>query len=262
MFQTSDIPVFQGSQSPQDSKEWLETLVACTGSFSDSGIFRLITTKLPPGSVARKWYDSLEGSVKKSWEDFEKKFRDRWIDENQRLVDQRAAWAAFTLHTLSEDAIFSGIALRSDDAGGIISSWVEEHIPLGMATTLDDATLIKATHVRLPPFIAAYMQLNHPSSSISFPDYCRSIAQIPSTNLHLEKIRRQISSKDQISKIEKKVEEIAEQLRRLTEATKPGELQALGEIRSQALMMMKMWFMTQIPRFQAVKASHGSLVHP
>ncbi|KAG8911685.1 hypothetical protein FRC02_006467, partial [Tulasnella sp. 418] len=153
MLQPSDIPLFHGDESAQESKQWMETLVASTGSFSDAGIFRLLTTKFPLDSSAREWYDNLDEILKEKWTTFELQFRSRWIAEAQRRADENARWDAFKGHSLDTDVIFGkGVIHQS-----AIKDWVQEHLTRGKATKRDDSVLIETTQHLLPPFIIAYL---------------------------------------------------------------------------------------------------------
>ncbi|KAG8943972.1 hypothetical protein FRC03_002221 [Tulasnella sp. 419] len=204
MLQPSDIPLFQGDESAQESKQWMETLVASTGSFSDAGIFRLLTTKFPLDSPSREWYDNLDETLKEKWGTFELQFRSRWIAEAQRRADEKARWDTFVGHSLDSDVIFGkGVIHQS-----AIKDWAQEHLTRGKATKRYDSVLIETTQHLLPPFIIAYLSVNFDSRDNTFEDYCARISEVPSNVVEMEGIRAQISLGDKVSSMERKMEEI------------------------------------------------------
>ncbi|KAG8914649.1 hypothetical protein FRC02_004892 [Tulasnella sp. 418] len=153
MSQPNDIPQFTGKESPEEAEKWLSLLISSTGSFTESGIFRLIRNKFSVGSISRKWFNGLDATVIASWNDFELEFHNQWIASN----DQQE-WEAFTHHFLSEDLIFEGNT-TIEVADERIHMWADSHQKLGDCTGREDRLLIDTTRQLLPPFIQAYLQV-------------------------------------------------------------------------------------------------------
>ncbi|KAG8923771.1 hypothetical protein FRC02_010920 [Tulasnella sp. 418] len=208
--QSNNIPRFEGTESSQEAKRWLEAFIAATGSCSESGIFRLLKTKLPPGSPARKWYDELNGTFKRNWDDFEQQFGSQWIAEARRRAEEAAAWDVFVHHRLTSDAIFS----KKKPHLTVIAEWNKEHYRLGKATNRDDSSIIAETRRLLPSFIVAYLQVHIKIHNPSFIQYCNHIHDIPSSILDMEGIRVQLASrsKDNASTIEGRIQEVYEKV--------------------------------------------------
>ncbi|KAG8923770.1 hypothetical protein FRC02_010919 [Tulasnella sp. 418] len=217
MLQANDIPTFDGTESSQEAEKWLGAFIITTGSFSESGIFRLLKTKFLPGTPVRKWYDELDGAFKKTWDDFEQQFCSKWIAEAKRCAEEAAAWDIFTHHRLTSDDIFSKKAAHH----AVIAGWNEEHYRLGKATNRDDSSLIAETRRLLPSFIVAYLQVHIKNQNPSFLQYCNHIHDIPSSILDMEEIRIQLASQENASTMERKIQEISEKVDRLV-ATKEG----------------------------------------
>ncbi|KAG8952996.1 hypothetical protein FRC03_011959, partial [Tulasnella sp. 419] len=233
MSQPGEVSKFTGQESAEEAERWLETFVNSTGSFSDSGIFRLLGRKLPAGSVARQWFDLLEENVKTSWGVFEREFCSRWIFTAGRLQKQ-AAWEAFTRHLLSDNAIFSGKEFDDVYTSGIISEWVEEHLRLGKETGAEDSDLLGTTKHLLPSFIQAYFQVYIHTDFQHFGQLCASIISIPSQIFRLEFTRRQLSPEDRILGVERRIEVISEKMDKLMNFVGRGGIgvDASGEVDS------------------------------
>ncbi|KAG8957610.1 hypothetical protein FRC03_009976 [Tulasnella sp. 419] len=198
MLQPNDIPKFEGTESSQDAETWLEEFITATGSCSESGIFRLLKTKFPSDSPARKWYDELDGAFKKTWDDFELLFCAQWLAEAKHRAEEAAAWDVFTRHHLTSDDIFS----KKTAHHAVIAEWNEEHYRLGKATNRDDSLLIAETRHLLPSFIVAYLQVHIKNQNPSFLQYCNYIHDIPSSILDMEEIRAQLASQENESAME------------------------------------------------------------
>ncbi|KAG8937949.1 hypothetical protein FRC03_007738, partial [Tulasnella sp. 419] len=227
----SDIPRFHGDESPEDAQKWLEQLVAHTGNFSNSGMFRLLVSKFPVGSPARKWYDELDNSVKSSWVDFEHKFTDRWIAESLRRAEAEVAWKEFGSHSLKDEDIFTPEITTTEEAIHNLCAWVLEHRLLGGASRRDDATLITTTNRLLPYFIRAYLIVYYDQEGRSydgFDGYCAAISSIPQQEVDAERIRRQLASRDLISAMQKKLDEISEKVDGLMKKANQGRYKNLA----------------------------------
>ncbi|KAG8939808.1 hypothetical protein FRC03_006010 [Tulasnella sp. 419] len=206
MLQANDIPPFSGEESCEVAEKWLEIFVSSTGSFSSSGIFRLIYRKFPLGSSAREWFDSLDGSATDSWKIFESKFCDKWVTKH----DQKA-WNDFIHHFLEDDSIF-GDGADCEASIGVIRVWVEEHRRLGRVTGCENQMLIQATMKILPPFIQAYIQAFISIRHHSFDNLCDDIKGVTPQVLEFERTRRSIDIVDRVSVMERRIKEISEKV--------------------------------------------------
>ncbi|KAG8915182.1 hypothetical protein FRC02_004641 [Tulasnella sp. 418] len=205
MAQPSEVPRFKGDESPEEAEKWLETFVDSTGSFSDTGIFRLLGRRFATGSPARDWFNSLEGSAKASWEAFEQAFISRWIETAERIQKQRA-WDAFADHPLSDEAIFGGKDFNYKDSCKILRQWAEEHTRLTQATGLEDEVLVETTKTLLPAFIQAYLHAYHDERHFkNVNDLCSEITSLPSQVILQERKRRQLAPTEKIVSMEKQI---------------------------------------------------------
>ncbi|KAG8923098.1 hypothetical protein FRC02_011347 [Tulasnella sp. 418] len=181
-----EIPPFHEDLSPNEASNWLKTLVATTGSFSDSGIFRLLSTKFEDGTAARKWFDQLEADVKQAWPAFEREFRTRWISIPLQEAEKESAWDKFCNHKLTYDMLFVGDRLDFDVCAAMIEVWVDEHLALAEATQRGQADLRETTFTLLPPFIQAFLGAEYDYDRYSptvFSDLCQQIADLTPKSL-------------------------------------------------------------------------------
>ncbi|KAG8939293.1 hypothetical protein FRC03_006398, partial [Tulasnella sp. 419] len=221
MLQPNEIPKFTGTESPEEAERWLETFVDSTGSFSDTGIFRLLAMRFSVGSVAREWFNSLEDTTKVSWMSFEDEFRKKWITTPGHLEEQ-ATWDSFSHHILSSDAIFNEGSLDEDFAYSVISAWVDEHLLLGGATGSKDQLLIETTMRLLPSFLVAYFQVYVEDFKKTFVELCVQLKSIPFQILRLEFTRRQLSSAEGITLLRREIEAISEKVDKLMNVMSQG----------------------------------------
>ncbi|KAG8953898.1 hypothetical protein FRC03_011619, partial [Tulasnella sp. 419] len=192
-----DVLPFRGDLTPEESAAWIKALVSATGSFSDAGVFRLISTKVEHGSVAREWFDELDDSVKTSWPAFERHFHDQWIGGPLIEAQKRAKLEEFCSHKLTYEMVFPHDNPDPELCGAIVEDWAEVHLALGQATAdLDTFELSQRTELLLPAFIQAYLQVYTLSSSMPFNQLCTSIKNIPPEMYQLEWLRYQKSSND------------------------------------------------------------------
>ncbi|KAG8942943.1 hypothetical protein FRC03_002792 [Tulasnella sp. 419] len=216
MSQPNEIPRFTGEENPEEAEKWLSILISSTGSFTESGIFRLMQSKFPVGSIAQAWFDGLEDTATTSWKVFRPKFYDRWI-----ATSQQQEWEAFRHHVLSEETIFEkNIAVQL--AHERIGSWVDDHLQLGIATGHGDSVLIDATKQLLPPSIRAYLQAFVKPEPKRFEALCNEIKGVTEQILEYELTRRSLSATEWSCVIETLVLGISEKVDRLIKTNGDG----------------------------------------
>ncbi|KAG8924061.1 hypothetical protein FRC02_010673 [Tulasnella sp. 418] len=209
MAQADDVPRFRGEESAEEAERWLEIFIANTGSFSDSGILRLVQRKFPVGSPSRMWFDSLDEAVTTSWKVFEPRFCDRWVASHEL-----EEWKRFKQHQLTEDMIFKEDS-NHEITQQVISVWADDHLVWGKSVDFADQVLIDATKRLLPPFIQAYLEAFIGVDSQRFEDLCQALKSIPLQVINLERIRRHISSEDWRANMEKRIVDISAKVDRL-----------------------------------------------
>ncbi|KAG8933140.1 hypothetical protein FRC02_012364 [Tulasnella sp. 418] len=211
MSHPDDVPPFRGDLSPEDAKSWFETLIKATGSFSDSGIFRLLTTKFVEGSPASDWFRNLEDDAKTSWTIFEPQFRAKWIAAPLVKAQEDLKWAEFCNHRLAYEKVFASDFPDPGASRDIVIAWVNIHFDLGQMTKREDSELIEKTESLLPAFIQAYLQVYFTPQFKGFKNFCNAVQKIPVDTYQYEWLRYQKSSKDTHS-LEKRVGEISEKV--------------------------------------------------
>ncbi|KAG8911188.1 hypothetical protein FRC02_006743 [Tulasnella sp. 418] len=224
MAQPNEVPRFKGDEEPEEAEKWLEILVESTGSFSDTGIFRLLGMRFPTGSPAQEWFNSLEAGTKASWEAFKQAFHSRWIDTAERIRKQRA-WEAFAHHSLSDDTIFSGRDFNYENSCNILRLWAEEHLRLWQKTDSDDEVLVETTKGLLPSFILAYFRAYLQDRQFSnLVELCSEVSSLPSQILLFEHTRRQLASMEKIVSMEKQINVVSEKVDKIMNMISEGGL--------------------------------------
>ncbi|KAG8910741.1 hypothetical protein FRC02_007029 [Tulasnella sp. 418] len=153
-----EIPPFKSNLSPYEASNWLKTLVAATGSFSDSGIFRLLSTKFEDDTAAKKWFDELEDTTKQSWLDFKRDFHTRWVSTPLQEAEKEAAWDEFCNHELTYEMIFARDHPVFEDCCDIVCLWLDSHLRLGEATKHEEVDLVGKTLTLIPSFVQAFLE--------------------------------------------------------------------------------------------------------
>ncbi|KAG8924063.1 hypothetical protein FRC02_010675 [Tulasnella sp. 418] len=212
MSHPSEIPRFTGEENPEEAEKWLGILISSTGSFTESGIFRLLRNKFPVGSISRTWFNGLQATATTSWNDFELEFYDQWI-----ATKEQKEWEAFTHHILSEDHVL-GKSTAVEIAHESIRLWVHDHLQLGKSIGREDRVLIDATNKLLPPFIKAYLQAFVKSKPQSFETLCNEIKGVTQQILEYEEIRRSLSATEWSSVVERHVQQISEKVDKFIKA--------------------------------------------
>ncbi|KAG8953903.1 hypothetical protein FRC03_011624 [Tulasnella sp. 419] len=212
-----EIPPFKSNFSPDEASHWLKTLVAATGSFSDSGIFRLLSTKFEDDAPATKWYDELEDTIKQSWPAFKREFHITWISTPRRIkvAENEDAWNKFCDHKLTYDTIFIHDYPNFDHCRGVVHTWVEEHLRLGEEIKSGDVDLVRKTLTLLPTFIQASLETKYDYEKrlpADLRELCGQLQEMGPKLYKLEWLRRQKSLKetleDEIRDIARKVDSI------------------------------------------------------
>ncbi|KAG8923662.1 hypothetical protein FRC02_010987 [Tulasnella sp. 418] len=200
-----EIPIFLGDLSPEDAANWLKTLVAETGHYSDTGMFRLLTTKFEDGSLAREWYDDLRDEAKTSWALFEREFRSRWISAPRQQRQNKAVWDEFCNHKLIYSTIFAHDSLDPSKSRQVVHDWVEQHLRLGEAVSSEyEDKLVETTFNLLPVFLRAFLQsfnTGYTPNLRSLESCGKMVKQMPTNMYKFEWIRSQMAAEERYSEI-------------------------------------------------------------
>ncbi|KAG8950702.1 hypothetical protein FRC03_012782 [Tulasnella sp. 419] len=233
MSHPDDVPPFRGDLSPEDTKSWFETLIKATGSFSDSGIFRLLSTKFVEGSPASEWFDNLEDGAKTSWAIFQRQFRTKWIAAPLVKAQEDIKWAEFSDHRLAYERVFASEFPDPAASRDLVIAWANLHSRLGPMTNRKDSELIEKTESLLPAFIQAYLQVYLTLHYKDFKGLCSAIQDIPVEIYRFEWLRYQKSSKD-THLLEIRVGELSDKVDSILSAISDLRIGADAASRSQA----------------------------